>query len=121
MMVFFQTRLSKILIWQTFSWTWESDFKKYYNYDDTEYQGIRDIGNLFDEVDEDYDKPTKTKSAFNSNYMEYESKGDKDKNLLLREYLDMIRPYLSKMINDHKTRTEWKIQLTKLEENGKFS
>ena len=53
--------------------------------------------------------------------MEYESKGDKDKNLLLREYLDMIRLYLSKMINDHKTRTEWKIQLTKLEENGKFS
>ena len=24
----------------------------------------------------------------------------------------MIRPYLSDMINDHKTRREWKIQLT---------
>ena len=24
----------------------------------------------------------------------------------------MIRPYLNDMINDHKTRTEWKIQLT---------
>ena len=54
----------------------------------------------------------KTKSAFNGNYIEYESKGDKDKNLSPKEYLDMIRPYLSDMINDHKTRREWKIQLT---------
>ena len=28
------------------------------------------------------------------------------------EYLDIIRPYLSDMINDHKTQSEWKIQLT---------
>ena len=34
------------------------------------------------------------------------------KNLSPKEYLDMIRPYLSDMINDHKTRREWKIQLT---------
>ena len=54
----------------------------------------------------------KTKSAFNSNYIEYESRRDKDKNLSPKEYLDMIRPYLSDMINDHKTRREWKIQLT---------
>ena len=54
----------------------------------------------------------KTKSAFNGNYIEYESKGDKDKNLLPKEYLDMIRPYLSDMINDHKSRREWEIQLT---------
>ena len=27
MMIFFQTRLTKILIWQNFSQTWESDFK----------------------------------------------------------------------------------------------
>ena len=85
--------------------------KKYYDYD-TEYQGIRDIGNLFDEVDEDYHKPIKTKKAFNGNYIKYESKGDKDKNLLPKEYLHMIRPYLRNMINDHKTRIEWKIQLT---------
>ena len=29
-----------------------------------------------------------------------------------REYLDIMRPYLSNMINDHKTIGEWKIQLT---------
>ena len=45
----------------------------------------------------------KTNSAFNGNYIEYQSKGDKDKNLSPKEYLDMIRPYLSDLINDHKT------------------
>ena len=34
--------------------------------------------------------------------MEYESRGDKDKNLSPEEYLDMIRPYLRDMINNHK-------------------
>ena len=51
-------------------------------------------------------------SAFNNNYIEYESKGDKIKNLSPKEYLVIIRPYLSDMINDHKTQSEWKIQLT---------
>ena len=68
-----------------------------------EYKGIRDIGNLFNEFDEDYYRPIKSESAFNGNYIEYESKGDKDKNLSLKEYLYMIMPYLSDMINDHKT------------------
>ena len=31
-------------------------FKKYYNYDDTKYRGIRDIRNLINETDEDYYK-----------------------------------------------------------------
>ena len=55
------------------------NLKKYY--DDTKYHGIRDIGNLFGEVDEHYYKPIKTKSAFNGNYIEHESKGNKDKTL----------------------------------------
>ena len=63
-------------------------------------------------TDEDYYKPIWTKSAFNGNYIEYESKGDKNKNLSPKEYLDMIRPYLSDMITDNKTQGEWKIQLT---------
>ena len=44
--------------------------------------------------------------------MEYESKGDKDKNLPPEDYLDIIRPYLRDMINNHKNHEEWKIQLT---------
>ena len=89
-----------------------SSFKNYYDYDDNKYQGIRDIGNFFDEVDEDYYKPINTKSSFNGNYIEYESKGDKYKNLSPKEYLDMISPYLSDMLNDNKPRREWKIKLT---------
>ena len=43
-----------------------SSLRKYCDYDDTEYRGIRDIGNLFngnlfDEIDEHYYKPAKTK------------------------------------------------------------
>ena len=88
------------------------NLKKHCDHDDTEYQVIRDIKNLFGEVDEDYYKPIKIKSASNGNYIKYESKVDKDKNLLPKEYLDIIRSYLSDMINDHKTRIEWEIQLT---------
>ena len=90
---------------------------------------MRNIENLFGDADEkDYYKPVKTKAAFNDNYVEYERSGDKDKNLSLEEYLDMIRPYLQDLINNHKatiklkdrsvkiinddTYGEWKIQLT---------
>ena len=54
--------------------------KKCYDYDDSEYKGIRDVGNLFDlSVDEDYYKPIRTNSDFNG-YIEYESKGYKVRN-----------------------------------------
>ena len=66
--------------------------------------------NLFDlSIDEDYYKPIITNDAFNSNYIEYESKGDKDKTLSIKEYLKMIIPYLRNIINDHKTQGEWKV------------
>ena len=80
--------------------------KKHYEYgDDNECQGKENIGNLFGEVDEDYYKPIITKSAFNNNYIEYESKGDNDKNWSPKEYFDIIRPYDKwYMINDHKTK-----------------
>ena len=90
------------------------NLKNYYDYDDNKYQRIEVMGSLFDkidEVDEDYSKLIKTKSAFNGNYIENESKGDKDKILLRKEYFDMIRQYLRDMINDYKTR----------ENNEKFS
>ena len=79
-------------------------------YDDTEYKGIRDVKDLFDFlIDEDYHKPIITNSAFNNNYIQFKSKGNKDKMLTINENLDMIRPYLSDIINDHKTKGEWRI------------
>ena len=68
---------------------------------------------MFDlSISEDYYKPIIVKGAFNNNYIQYESKGDKDKKLTISEYLDKIRPYLVDIINDHKNQSEWKIQLS---------
>ena len=44
--------------------------------------------------------------------MLYESKGDKDAGLSVDEYFDIIRPYLKDMIDNHKSKGEWKIQLS---------
>ena len=60
-------------------------------------------------IDEDYHKPIITNSAFNNNYIQYESRGNKDKILTISEYLDMIRSYLIDIINDHKAQGEWRI------------
>ena len=54
-------------------------------------------------IDEDYYQPIIARCAFNSSYIQYESKGDKGKSLSIKEYLDTIKPYLSDIINDHKT------------------
>ena len=55
-------------------------------------------------------KPTIVKSGYNNNYIEYRSEGDKL--LTIEEYLDLIEPYLRELINDHKSKGKWKIQLT---------
>ena len=68
---------------------------------------------LFNEVnEEDYYKPTEVKTAFDGSYMLYESRGDKDAKLALYEYFDKIKPYLNDMIDDYKSKGEWKIQIT---------
>ena len=70
---------------------------------------IRDLRALY-QSNEDYYEPKKIKGAFNDNYVEYESNGIKDKRLSIEGYLNMIRPYLSNIMDDHKS--EWRIQLT---------
>ena len=88
------------------------DFKKQHNYHDNEYKGIRGIKRLLNQFDKYYFKLIKTINSFisKSNYIEYKSKGDKDKKLSPNEYLNMIRPYLSDMTNDHKTPMDLKVQ-----------
>ena len=84
---------------------------KYYHDDDFEFRGIRNIQDLFkSSIDEDCYKLTLVKSGYNSNYIQYESKGNKI--LSVKEYLGLIEPYLANMINDYKSKGEWKIQLT---------
>ena len=96
--------------------------------DDDEYRKIGSIRRLFKGFDRDYYKPIRTEDGFagrTNNYIEYTSRGDRYKNLSLEKYLNMIRPYLRDLINDHKPSTklnneandsdtergEWKIQL----------
>ena len=92
--------------------------RKHTDHDDLDYFGIRELENLFtndDDNDDNYYKPVLVKSSFKNNYKYYESRGDKDKKLSVKQYLYMIMPYLSDLINDHKAirneSNEWKIQL----------
>ena len=61
-------------------------------------------------IDEDYYKPALVKSGYNNNYIQYESNGDKI--LTVKEYLSLIESSLADMINNYKSKGEWKIQLT---------
>ena len=52
-------------------------------------------------------------SYFLSNsYIEYESNGDKNEALSVKEYLNEINPHLKDIINNLKESDTWKIQLT---------
>ena len=61
---------------------------------------LRDIRTIFDKIhkdirtlfepEEDYYKPIKTVNAFDDNQVEYQSNGDKDKPLPIKEHLDKI-------------------------------
>ena len=73
---------------------------------------MKEIENLFNKIsEEDYYEPIKIKHTFEDDYIEYESRGNKDSNLTLEEYLNIIRQYLRDMIDNHKANSEWKIQL----------
>ena len=87
-----------------------------YDRDDFDYYGIRDIENLFDEVsEEDYYKPILVKSSFKGNYKYYESRGDKEKRLSVKQYLNKVTPQLCDLINEHRiARRAWKIQISML-------
>ena len=70
-------------------------------------ESIADIRRLFH-----YFKPKMTDEGFagrRNNYIEYKSEGDNNKNLSPEEYLNIVRPYLNDLINDHKASGEWKI------------
>ena len=53
----------------------------------------------------------KKSRALDRSYILYESRGDKDAKLTLYKYFDKIKPYLKDMIDNHKAKGEWKIQL----------
>ena len=61
-------------------------------------------------ISEDYYKPKLVNNGYSGNYAQYESKGDKI--LTVEQYLSLIEPYLAGLINDYKSKGEWKVQLT---------
>ena len=75
--------------------------------DDFEFIGIENVQDLFKMLNY---KPTIVKSGYDNNYIEYESNGDDTSTT--EEYLALIEPYLRELINDYKSKGEWKIQLT---------
>ena len=60
---------------------------------------VTDIRTFF-EQQEDFCKPERVNNFWNNNYIEYESNGDKDRNLSLYEYLNKIKPYLWNIADD---------------------
>ena len=93
-----------------------NDKEKYspYDRDDLDNYRIRDIENLFNEAnEEDYYKPILVKSSFKGNYKYSESRGDKEKRLLVRQYLNKVISYLYDLINDNWiARRAWKNQIS---------
>ena len=87
-----------------------NDFKKLQKYQDNITYGLDYLFNKVNE--EDYYELIEIKSAFDGTYVLYESRGDKDANLALYEYFEKIKPYLKDMIDDYKSKDQWKIQIT---------
>ena len=59
---------------------------------------IRNIRSHFEQQEEDYYEPKKITNFWDNNYIEYESNGDKNRNLSLDKYINKIKPYLRNII-----------------------
>ena len=71
----------------------------------------KDIRNIFEHEEEDYSKLVRVNNFWSNNYIEYKSKGDR-KTLLVKKYLNKIKPYLKDIISSNlKKSYTWKIQL----------
>ena len=55
---------------------------------------VRDIRTLFEENEHEYCKSRKESNLWNNNYTGYENNGGRNKILLLKDYLNKIKPYL---------------------------
>ena len=66
----------------------EKEEYKHNDHDELDYVGIRELENLFGDTDNDYYyKPVLVRSSLKNNYKQYESRGDKDKILSVKQYL----------------------------------
>ena len=74
------------------------------NYYDLQYRGLSDIKPLFSYfILEEYHEPELKNSAFERHYERYWMNGDKNKELSLIHYLDMVRHNVNELITKKKT------------------
>ena len=64
-------------------------------------RAITHIRNHF-EQEEGYCKPLSADKFYSNNHFEYEIKGDRNKNLSIKECVDEINPYLKNIIDNIK-------------------
>ena len=87
---------------------------KHSDHDDLNYFGIRELVNLFtndDCNDDSYYEPVLFRNSFKNNYDYYQIRGDKNKELSIKQYLYVVMPDLADLINKKKNdRVECKIQ-----------
>ena len=69
---------------------------------DQTYFGTKDIEHLYNDKIDYYYEPILIRSSFENNFEEYEMRGDKWKNLSLKEYLAVIMPQLTELIDKKK-------------------
>ena len=84
------------------------------NHHDQTYYGIKDIEQLFNTTNHnDYYKLILARISFENSFEEYEMRGDKNKNLLLKPDLTIIIPHLTKLVDEEKNsrQNEQKVQL----------
>ena len=62
--------------------------------------------------DADCYEPMLVKTSFKNNYEYYEIRGDRDKELSIKQYLYIVITYLAELINKKKKKNELKIQLS---------
>ena len=74
---------------------------------------IRCIRKLFQQQQEEhYYKPERVSNFWNNNYIEFESNGDRNRNVSLDELINKIKSYLRNIIIDLQNSDALKIQLT---------
>ena len=71
----------------------------------------RDVRKII-KAEDDYYKPVIVGYSQNNNYIKYESNGDRNRTLSVKEYLNEVKPYLKDIINELQKSKAWKIQLT---------
>ena len=61
-------------------------------FDSSSYYDLKDLEYTFGDLD-DYYKPILAKESFNGNYQMFTCRGDKERNMSIKEYLEKIKPY----------------------------